>query len=322
MTMNEKMQRTVHEDFRVKREAAISDAEDRQRFLQERIAGLKELDAELASIGPKFMFAAMGNREEFEKLELEFRTHQTSLMKEREALLRAHGFEPDYDSPKFECEKCSDTGYVDFKACECLKNAIVKKNYLNSGLGKASYNQSFENFVLDYYGGTMKDGKSNKEFMGDVLSFCKQYAENFGKESESLFLSGGTGLGKTHLSSAIAKKVIEKGYSVIYDSAQNIFDAFENERFGRSEVGSSEKYKNCSLLIIDDLGAEFVTQFSVAVLYNLLNYRLLNGKPMIISSNLGPKEIEKTYKERIYSRLGGDFTVLRFVGNDIRKIKM
>lgn len=320
--MGDKFQRSVYEDFRLKREAAISAAEDRQRFLQEKIKGLKELDAELASIGPKFMFSVMEKKDDFEKIELEFRTRQETLMSERATLLRANGYESDYDSPKFECKKCNDTGYVGFDACPCLKNAIVKKNYLNSGLGKASYGQSFENFSLDYYGGVMKNGITNKEFMGDVLSFCKQYAENFSSNSESLFLSGGTGLGKTHLSSAIAKKVIEKGYSVIYDSAQNVFDVFENERFGRAEAGSSEKYKNCSLLIIDDLGAEFVTQFSVAVLYNLLNFRLLNGKPMIISSNLGPKEIEKTYKERIYSRLGGDFTVLKFVGSDIRKIKM
>lgn len=320
--MSERLQRTVHEDFRLKREAAISAAEERQRFLQSKIEGLKELDSTLASIGPKFMFAAMGNKDGFEKIEREFRERQTSLMKEREELLLSHGFESDYDSPKFECEKCCDTGYVEFAPCSCLRSAIVKKNYLNSGLGKASYHQSFDNFSLDYYSGTMKNGTTNKEFMGDILTYCKGYAENFGADSESLFLCGGTGLGKTHLSSAIAKKVIEKGYSVIYDSAQNIFDTFENERFGRLEMGASEKYKNCSLLIIDDLGAEFVTNFSVAVLYNLLNHRLLNGKPMIISSNLTPKEIEKAYKERIYSRLGGDFTVLRFVGSDIRKIKM
>ena len=83
---------------------------------------------------------------------------------------------------------------------------------------------------------------------------------------------GGTGLGKTHLSSAIAKEVINAGYAVIYDSAQNVFGEYEDNHFGRAKT-DVKRFENADLLIIDDLGAEFVSSFSVAAFYNLLNVR-------------------------------------------------
>ena len=133
---------------------------------------------------------------------------------------------------------------------------------------------------------------------------------------------GTTGTGKTHLSTAIAKEVISKGYDVLYDSAQNIISEFENDRFhsgyGQTEQGA-RKYMECDLLIIDDLGTEFVNQFTISCLYNLINTRLNKGLCTIISTNLSPSEMSGKYEGRIISRIiGSDYRIMSFSGQDHR----
>ena len=77
----------------------------------------------------------------------------------------------------------------------------------------------------------------------------------------------------------------------------------------------------CDLLVIDDLGAEFVTQFTNAALYNIINTRINLGLPTIISSNLTLQEIENEYSTRISSRIIGEYSILCFEGKDIRQLK-
>jgi DNA replication protein DnaC len=159
--------------------------------------------------------------------------------------------------------------------------------------------------------------------MQKVFDYCKEYAEEFdGQGFQSIYMFGETGLGKTHLSLAIAGKVIEKGYNVIYGSAHNFFNLIEREHFGRSENpdGTTEdKLLNCDLLILDDLGAEFITQFTVAELYNIIDTRLAKELPTIISSNIKENELEKKYNNRIASRILYSYYALPFEGNDIRQ---
>ncbi|MBQ2766264.1 MAG: ATP-binding protein, partial [Clostridia bacterium] len=147
-----------------------------------------------------------------------------------------------------------------------------------------------------------------------------------GVNGENVFFCGTTGLGKTHLSTAIAKTLIERGFDVVYDTAQNILSDFEYERFGRSYGDDSEsrtdKYFDCDLLIIDDLGTEMTNQFTVSCLYNIINTRINHSKSMLISTNLTQNEIRERYSDRITSRLFGDFMVMRFVGKDIRLQKL
>ena len=136
---------------------------------------------------------------------------------------------------------------------------------------------------------------------------------------------GGTGLGKTHLSSAVARKVIENGSDVFYTGAIDLFSSFEIQRFKSYTNEPSEfieRYFECDLLIIDDLGTEMINQFSVSTLYNLLNDRIMRKKPTIVSTNLSKEDIQKKYTDRIVSRLFGEYIVLQFMGNDIRKQKV
>ena len=136
---------------------------------------------------------------------------------------------------------------------------------------------------------------------------------------------GGTGLGKTHLSSAVAKRVIERGYDVFYTGAVDLFSQFEYQRFKsyyQDENETVQRYFDCDLLIIDDLGTELINQFSVSTLYNLINSRISRKKPVIVSTNLSKNDIMQKYTDRITSRMFGEYIILPFVGEDIRKQKI
>ena len=79
-----------------------------------------------------------------------------------------------------------------------------------------------------------------------------------------------------------------------------------------------ELCKQCDLLILDDLGVEFSTPFTVAALHDMIDTRLRSKKPTIISTNLNATEIEKRYTERLSSRIFGSFQRCQFVGKDVR----
>lgn len=235
-------------------------------------------------------------------------------------LLTENGLEEDYMKPSFSCKKCNDTGFYEGKLCDChlelLKKFAAENICRNSSLKLAT----FDEFNLDYY----KDTQEMYDIMNRNFEFCKIYAENFGLDSYSLMFTGATGLGKTHLSLSIAKTVLEKGYNVVYGTAQKLLSNIEREHFGRSQEfdGTTEDMlTDCDLLILDDLGAEFSTSFTVAAVNNILNSRLLDSKPTIISTNLTLNELQNKYTERITSRIIGEYQILSFVGRDIRQQK-
>ncbi len=137
-------------------------------------------------------------------------------------------------------------------------------------------------------------------------------------------MRGNTGLGKTHLSLAIAREVIERGFGVIYCSTPEILSKLEKERFGKSynnSDDSEEALKECDLLILDDVGSEFHTSFTKNIIYNIINFRISHGKPTIISTNLELEELEVMYSQRLVSRLMGEYVIMNFVGTDIRQVK-
>jgi len=165
----------------------------------------------------------------------------------------------------------------------------------------------------------------------DIQFILQKFVKNFGAfgnmetSERNLMFVGPTGLGKTHLSSAIAFEVILKGYDVLYDTAQNILYSFEKERFSKSGVFDAdiiERYMTCELLIIDDLGTEYSGGMSVPSFYNLVNTRLIENKSMIISTNLTNQDMGKKYADSIVSRIFGNFKVLYFIGDDIRNKKL
>ena len=243
-----------------------------------------------------------------------------SLQKEREALIAAN-FPQGYLEEAPICSHCGGSGYIGANLCSCLAELCreeQKRELTFLGGGKSS----FKAFSLDYYPQKTdaRYGASPREIMERNFGVCYRYATAFTANAGNLLFVGGTGLGKTFLSACIADTVADRGYSVVYETASKLFSKLEQAKFAGDEEVRKEvqKYSQCDLLILDDLGTELPGQFVTAAFYNLLNERLLAGKSMVISTNLNIDEAAKRYSPQIASRLQGNFTLLPFVGEDIR----
>ena len=250
------------------------------------------------------------------------------LQAERAELMTEAGFAPDCLDEKPRCEKCSDRGFFGTKPCSCLLELYKDEQRIELSQLLKLGEETFDSFDLDYYSAAPdKTGISPREVMETVYEICLQYARRFDGAMENLFMTGGTGLGKTFLSTCIAKVVSESGFSVVYDTAVNVFARFEEERFSRAYTDMEalqadlDRYMNCDLLILDDLGTEMTTSFTTSALYDLVNTRLRTGKKTIINSNLGIEDIRRRYSPQIASRLQGEYTMLKFAGRDIRQLK-
>ena len=246
--------------------------------------------------------------------------------KQRETLMEKIGHSKNYLEPPYTCSICKDEGFVNGRICTCHQKLLRDIACRNLSAVSPLTISSFESFNLSYYPSTpeAETGVSPRQRMEEIYRYCLNYAENFSETSSSLFLYGATGLGKTHLSLAIAGKAIDRGHGVVYGSAQNLLNKLQNEYFGRSNEprGTTEQLlQDCDLLIIDDLGSEFPSSFTVSAIYNILNSRLLTEKPVIISTNLSLRELEEKYSQRITSRIIGNYVSLRFFGRDIRQLK-
>lgn len=307
----------IKRDFENKKRNAIADAESRTAELHIKYPDIKAIDTELRATGINIMREAMKGKVGLEERIKKLENRNMLLQQNRAKLLASYGLPEDYTDPKYECPICTDTGYVGINMCQCFKAALAKSAFESSGLGSLLKEQSFDTFDLSYY----MDNKQNYENMKLTLEKCKEYAASFGSNSGNLIFIGATGLGKTHISTSIAKVVIEKGCDVVYDSAPNVFNDFNKEQF-KDENGLTDKYFDCSLLILDDLGTEMHTAFTLSCLYNLINTRLNRGKSTIINTNLSAEEIRKTYSDRITSRIFGCFEPLLFSGKDIRMQKL
>lgn len=245
------------------------------------------------------------------------------LQQERKALLEEN-FQPDFLDETPVCEICGGSGYVGSAMCSCLK-ALCSQEQMKELRQLTCGYETFSSFRLDYYPEQIDRtyGASPRAIMERNFRYCKQYAENFCEGAGNLLFVGGTGLGKTFLSACIANAVTEKGYSVAYESAPQLFTKLERNRFNPNDQTreEAERFSNCDLLIIDDLGTEMPSSFITAALYSLVNERLLAGKPILISTNLNADEVAKRYSPQIASRLVGEFKGLTFVGQDIRLLK-
>ena len=316
MSFSKKVVALVTEEFESKRVKNENTRDDRLIEVYSKIPELRAIDKELSSTGVNILAAAIANKDYAVDKLTELKIRNQELQKNRARLLEGHGYSESYTDLHYDCELCQDYGVVGGKLCSCYKNRLIEEQFKLSGISNLVKKQSLETFSLDVY--------EDKEKMGMLLDYVKDYIDDFPIMKCNLLFVGGTGLGKTHLSTAIAKALIEKGYNVIYETAQNIFFDFDNDRF-RDRFSDSEpessKYLDCDLLIIDDLGSEAINSFTVSCLYNILNTRLNKGLPIIASTNLNSKEIRSKYHDRITSRLFGEFNIQMFYGNDLRKIK-
>lgn len=322
MAYNKNNFRKIKEEYATKHVIAEQAAELRRAEIHGALPEVARIDALLSRTGLALMGAALTDKNEREKRFEELKAENLRLNAERDRLLVAAGYPADYTDVKYECPLCSDSGYVGIRMCDCMKKALTLAGFESSGIANLLETQTFDNFSLDFY----CEKPEIHRAMSGLFAFAKDYANSFDPAtSRNLLMMGGTGLGKTHLSSAIARRVIEGGFDVFYVTAINMVSDFEAEQFGnhRGIKGEfTDKYFECDLLILDDLGTELTNQFTVSCLYNVINMRINRRLPTVISTNLTQNELMQKYSERITSRFLGEFRILPFLGTDIRLQKL
>ncbi len=311
--------RAVRERFAEKRSRALQEAEARRAALHASCPEIMQIDEALAKTGMRIFQAATAAGDNAAERVRAIRRENEELLAERRALLEALGLPANHTEPQYACSLCNDTGYVNCNLCACMRRELTLEGFRTSGIGHLIERQSFQNFSLKYY----RDSEEQYERMAANLERAKQFAESSPPAYANLLFVGATGLGKTHLSTSIARRVIERGFDVKYETAQTILSDFEHDRFrtgygNRDQAERGYVYMEAELLIIDDLGTEMTNSFSVSILYQLINHRINQGLPTIISTNLGQNELRERYTDRITSRLFGEFEPLLFRGKDVR----
>lgn len=305
-----------------RRDNAEMQAEVRKEEIIHKLPEVGKIQDQLAQIGLQISELFFYKGDVQEKV-AELRNESRALTDKRAVLLQNAGYAPDAMQPHYTCTACNDRGFINGRLCKCHKQLL--KEIMRSEVEKTAPLDkcTFDTFDLRYYSETpMENGIVPRQKAELVSETARKYAQNFSMASKNLLFLGGAGLGKTHLSLAIANVVINKGYYVCYGTSQNICDDLQSEQFGRTDniLYTKRQVLECDLLILDDLGTEIDNQYSIATLYNIINSRILSGRPTVISTNFKFSKLEERYDKRITSRLVGEYVSLYLFGNDIRSM--
>ncbi len=311
-----------------RRNRAVSDAEERKLKIYAEIPRAEAIERELSSCSIKAARAVFAGGDAKELLKL-LSQQCKGLRDELEALLKNAGYDENALEPQYNCPVCEDKGTVELNnktiTCNCFKELLKECACAEVNSLSPLNLSTFESFELSYYPDAENtEGVNPRRRMAQIFNYCKAYAMNFKGDSRSLLMRGATGLGKTHLSLSIANELLGKGFSVAYVSAPDILFQLERAHFSyeyEKEQDLISTLTECDLLIIDDLGTEFATNYTNSQIYNIFNNRILRSKPVIINTNLTIKEHENSYTQRFVSRVMGTCDKLDFVGRDIRPQK-
>lgn len=250
------------------------------------------------------------------------------LREQKAALLQAYGFPADYMEMQYTCPDCQDTGYIGGQKCHCFRKEQIKLLYAQSNIDEIIRRENFDKFTYAYYDDTNivpEIQMTVAAYMKQVYGWCKEFADHYREKGGNLIFTGSTGVGKTFLTNCIAKQLIDEYQSVIYLSANDLFDVFSKHKFNyEPEEDIRDMYRyilDCDLLIIDDLGTELNNTFVSSQLFYCINERLLRKKGTIISTNLSLTMLRDTYSDRISSRIISQYSIIPLYGEDIRTKK-
>ena len=287
----------------------------RTQAVYDKFPEIKQIDQQISELAEKF--ATSFTTEGIMSFQ-QYKEKLSDLRMEKEALLKCYRIEPKELQMQYRCPDCQDTGFIENEKCQCFKQRIIDEMYQQSNLQEILKAENFSTLSYKYY------DVENMEKMQVAIETCKKFTENFDKTFENILLCGTVGIGKNFLSNCIAKEVLDKGHSVLYLSAFQLFDLMAKNSFSGNapkEDFVAKQYPHIfesDLLIIDDLGTELANSFTLAGFFLVINERILRKKSTIISTNLSPQEILTTYTERTASRIISKYTMLKLSGSDIR----
>ena len=328
MPYDGKLLARAREQLDLRRAANQAEQQRRLTAAYARVPEIQRIDERMRAQMAELVRLTLTRRQDLTQRIEQLKEENLDLQVRRAELLVEQGWPVEFLDEICTCPKCRDTGIYNGAPCECLHKLYNQELTKELGVLLRNGDESFERFDLSLYSDLAQDGGlSPRENMARVLSACRKFAENFPQVSTNLLLQGDTGLGKTFLSACMARIIAGKGYSVCYDSAAAALDAFERQKFARDPEEAENATRrvrrmlSCDLMILDDLGTEMLTPFSVSALYTLLNTRLVNGRRIIISTNCPDAELQRRYSPQICSRLDGEFLRLPFTGTDIRRLR-
>lgn len=331
----ESQERIMHKevilDYDRLQEIAKDNLKQRKEICYKRCPRIKQIDDELSETGLKIVKSIIiANKEDKDKYLEEIKSLTQNLKKEKNHLLKSNGFHDNYFEDIYSCLKCRDTGYINNKKCECFNQKLINKYYKEYDILNVLKNSKFSDFNLDYYPKEnlekYNSAKSPYEVMkSSIYPEIMNFIKFFGNKNQNMIFQGTEGLGKTFLCRCIGNSLLSKGHSVIYISACKLFELHEKRQFSKPiseiELKILNMVSEVELLIIDDLGTEFMSPPSLSEFFNILNTRLMLNKSTIISTNLNSKQIIENYTSRIFSRIFGEYNLYKFIGEDIRFIK-
>lgn len=292
--------------------------------VHKKLPEVKAIEDEINRLGIENFGKILKNPEKSTEYNTLFEKKVSELKEKKNKILDNAGIPRDYDEIKYKCEKCLDTGYIDREKCSCFKQKLIQMRYNMSNMGTDL--NDFSDFSLKYYSDKKIPERNitEKENMRYIYEKAIEFTED--DNAKSLVYYGGCGLGKTFLSSCIAKRMMDDGKTVIYITATGIFSEYEDYKFGKKDANEFNKLKeilyNADLLIIDDLGVEVSNPLSMQFFFDLIDRRLSMNKKIIINTNFSLKGLEKRYSERFISRLYEKFRIMKFYGEDIRMQKL
>jgi DNA replication protein DnaC len=330
--MRDVLLRKIRDEYDQKRHRAFNEAQKRKDEIYKSFPILEDIDRKIALAGIELSKTVLLKPENFEEEITKIRNKIEGYMEEKKITLKEKNLSDETFKPDFECKICNDTGYLggieftnSMEKCKCYKQKIIENLYDMSNIKYRLKKENFNLFDISIFSDEkFKEEKiSPRQNMKNILEACGNFCLNFGAESPSLLFHGSTGVGKTFMCNCIASELIERGKTVIYQTASNLIEVIEEHKFKKTEEAgiSKENYNylfECDLLIIDDLGTELNNSFTNSELFNIINARMISDKKTIISTNLPLADLAQTYSDRIISRIFNEFAIFKFYGKDLR----
>ncbi len=324
--MKTELLENIKRKYEQKRFAAQSRADKFKNDIYEKNVELFELDTQIKLAGLNLSKIVLQKPENVEQEIVKIKSYMEDLKTKKERLLSDLKLSKEDFEPKYECQSCDDTGYTTSgERCKCYKQQIIESLYNMSNIKHRLLKENFDVFDINIFSNDTYKNESTtpRQNMHIALDFCMSFCNKFESEVPSLLFYGTTGVGKTFMCNCIAKELIEKGKTIVYQTASNLIEIMEKHRFDRLEESAAQRDSynflfDCDLLIIDDLGTELNNSFTNSELFNVINTRLIGDKKMIISTNLSVNELANIYSDRIVSRIFNEFATFKFFGKDLR----
>ena len=330
MSQDPRIMAAAWRKFSAEREARRAALAQLTREVHRRLPRVESIDRELRRMVGEMMVAAFEADADPGPVLRRLEQESLALQRERAELLVGGGYAYDCIDDVPACRLCQDSGWLrDGSPCRCLMSYSTREQNQRLSRLLDLGGQSFESFSFDWYDSEVwtEFGASPLGNMELIYDICRDFARQFGQQTQSLLFTGPPGLGKTFLSACVAREVSEQGFSVVYDTAAHIFQQFESGKFGRENPYEEapeediDRCLRCDLLIMDDLGTEMVSPFVRSAFYRIVIERLMGRKKTVLSTNLTVPELGRQYGPAVQSRLEGEYQVLPFFGRDIRLLK-